>query len=327
MSRPKKSSTAATAKAEVLKLLRRLKGPEEIQWVRTGIHALDLILGGGFTKGRIIELFGSESSGKSTLGWVLARVFQNMGGYVIFLDMEATEPSENAKKLGVNINEVFRPDPMPETVEQVRDAVKDLVGQIREIDKDSPILVLWDTIAATSSIRMWDDFEKREAKDVTMGAVASALSQYFSEFTRWLKDHNVTMLCINQVREKIGVMFGNPETSPGGRALKYYAAQRVKLNRGKKLTVEDRAVGFTCHAEVIKNKFAPMFRKAELRFSFEAGKAFDPWVGLEDVLEAAGRLTKIKGKPPSIKVGDQEYPNVQQAIEVVPELLNDWINQ
>jgi len=323
VSKKQPSVESPKTKSALLKLVKKYGEAKKIEWVRTGIHALDLILGGGFPMRRIIELYGTESAGKSTLGWQLAKVFQENGGVVIFMDMESTEASENAKKLGVDIDLVFRPEPMPETVEQVRDSLVATVNDIREAAPDAPILVLWDTIAATSTIRQWENFDKRQAKDVTMGAVAAALSQYFQEFARWLNTNNVTMLCINQIREKIGVMFGNPETTPGGRALKYYATIRLKLSRGKKLTVSDKVIGFECPATVIKNKCAPMFRDAKLKFLFAEGQAFDRNAGLLEVLEKAGRVRITKA---GFKVGEKEYDELPKAIEENPTLLADWIN-
>lgn len=330
-SRKQKSVEAPNTKAAILKLLKKYKEPENIQWIRTGIHALDLILGGGFPMKRIIELFGSESSGKSTLGWLLAKKFQEAGGVVIFLDMESTEPVENARNLGVNVDEIFRPDPMPETVEQVRDSVRDIVNDIRAVAPNVPILVLWDTVAATGTFRQWEKGEKgynsRQALDATMGAVAAALSQYFQEFSKWLYNNNVTMLCINQVREKIGVMFGNPETTPGGRALKFYSSIRLRLNKGKKLTVENNVIGFTCHASVEKNKFTPAFRKAELKFQFAKGKSFDPYIWLVETLEAAGRIIKTKeGKLFPVDKPDEIYNDIETMVFNRKELLEDWIN-
>lgn len=338
MARQRKTVETASNKVALLKLVKKFKAPEGVKWFRTGIHALDLILGGGFPLGRIIEVSGTESAGKSTLGWLVAKVFQDMDGAVIFYDVEATEPVENARKLGVDVDAIFRPDPMPDVVEYIRPSIVQIVTDIKKVAPTAPILVLWDSIAATSTLLQWEEGEKgyetRQAKDVTMGARARAFSDFFSEYTHWLYENNVTLFCINQRRDKIGG-WGAKDDSPGGRALKYHAAVRLKLTRGKKLTVSDNVIGFECHAKTEKNKFAPDSRQAELRFSFESGKAFDNFAGLTEVLEQSGRIKVAKdGKLVATDKEiagfelshESEFDTVQLAVEKMPLLLQDWIN-
>ncbi len=309
-------------KSALLKLIKKYKEKEPTEWLRSGIHALDLILGGGFPIGRITEIYGQEQSCKSTLGWLLAKVIQGMNGAVIFIDIEATEPVEHMKTLGIDGDFIFRPNKQLETVEQVRDFINETVGEIRAIDPSIPILVLWDSIAATSCNGEWEEFESRKLRERDMpGVRAAAISSYLRKHTGWLKTNKVTMICINQLRDKIGVMYGRKDDSPGGKALKYGASVRLELHRGQQMKNGDDSIGFELRARVEKNKFAPCFRKATLQFKF--GHGIDPYEGLPDVLESAGRIKKIKGG--IIKAGEFEFESAKAAVEQFPELLDNWI--
>jgi recombination protein RecA len=318
-----KKTDKAGVKAELLKLIKELKKPEPVEWMRTGIHALDLILGGGIPVGRIIEIFGPELSTKSTLAWMIGKVVQQRDGAIILCDAEATEPVENMEKLGVDTNFVFRPNFQIETVEQVRDFVAKTVGDIRAISKDIPIVVIWDSIAATQAEDEWKDFEGRKLRDTEIpGVRARAIASYLRQNTGWFKEQGVTMICVNQLRDKIGVMFGRKNDSTGGRALKYGASIRLELIRSTKLKDGEDTKGFIVIAHVHKHKFAPPFRKTELEFRFASG--FDNYIGLEDVLESAGRIKKIKGG--GVIVGEEKFATVKEATEKHPELLENWTN-
>lgn len=317
-----KKTKEVEAKANLNALFAKYRHPKNPTFIRTGIHALDLMIGGGIPLGRIIEIFGGESAGKSLMAWTIAKAFQKVGGVVILLDMEATAPADFMKAVGVDTEQVIEPPEPPRTIEECRDWVVKFITEIRALDKDVPILIIWDTIASSPSEGEFEDIDKQKTKE-SVAAQARAISQFFRHFTIYLSEQNATLLCVNQLREKIGVRFGKKTDSPGGKALKFYASVRIELSKGAPKKVNDVARSYTCYASIPKNKVNVPFRSAELQVIL--GQGYNPVGGLMDLLEQAGRLKK---SPKAFKVGETEYQKseLQKAIDEHPELLNDWMH-
>lgn len=279
-------------KPELAKLISSFRKLSPISWLRTGIHPLDLIIGGGVPVGRVIEIFGNEQAGKSLFAWTIARAFQKAGGVVGLCDVEATAPKDFMQSLGLDVDKIAQPLDPVRTVEDVRDFVKEFTLRVRKIDKECPLVVIWDSVAATSARGAWEDEEEFVPKIHDTGQMSQAMSKFFREFTQFMAENHVTLVGVNQLRDKIGVMFGRKDESPGGRALKFYSSVRIELTKGKKIEKSASTVGVMCHARVVKNKCATPLRKANTQILW--GKGFDEIAGLEEVLEEIGRIKKNK---------------------------------
>ena len=300
--------------------------PPPIRWVRTGIHALDLLFGGGIPLGRIIEIFGDESTGKSLLAWTIAKAWQDMGGVVIVFDTEATAPKKFMRRVGVNVDElIYR---RPQTIEELESELLLLLNVLTKADPDVKILFIHDSIAATSSKGEWEYDKKTKMlipKEAEMAARARAMSRLMRHSAAFISQHNAVYIGVNQVRDKIGVMFGEKTTTPGGRAIKFHASIRLQLNRGGRIDVEgQRPIGVVCNAFVKKNKCAEPFRKAPLRIIWKRG--FDEWGGLAEVLEESGRIAPA-GKAGFFKIGKIRFrrKNLPLIVSKRKELLEDLL--
>ena len=311
----------ALSRPQLMKLIAKFKRPPEVRWLRTGIHALDLACGGGIPIGRCIEVFGSESAGKSLLAWTIAAVVQRLGGVIILFDLEATAPAEFMRLVGVNVETLIMPQETPRTVEELRESLKDIVSQIRAVDKDVPILAIWDSVAATSANGEWEDLDTYEVK-ANVGARAKAMSEFFRKFTLYLAKEDITLICVNQIREKIGVLYGKKTDSPGGMGLKFHASMRIELNGGKRVELNGKAVGRVCYASVVKNKCASPFRKAELNIM--VNKGYDHHAGLLEILIDSGRVKKEHG---GFSIGEKKYKadELAEAVKENPDLLKEWL--
>ena len=272
--------------------------------IPTGALGLDLALGiGGVPRGRIVEIFGPESSGKTTVALHIIAEAQKMNGEVAFIDAEHALDPVYAKNLGVDVDSLIVSQ--PDTGEQALEIADNLIRS-GAID----IIVIDSVAALTPKAEI-----EGEMGDSKMGLQARLMSQALRKLTANISKTNTCCIFINQLRDKIGVMFGNPETTTGGNALKFYASVRVDVRRTTQIKDGDEALGNRTKVKIVKNKMAPPFKKAEFDIVYGEGIS-----RVGEVLDLAVEYDIIKKSGSWFSYGDSK---LAQGREAVKSLLND----
>ena len=283
----------------------------EIEAIPTGALSLDIALGiGGVPRGRIIEIFGPESSGKTTLALHIIAEAQKTGGEAAFIDAEHALDPVYAKKLGVDIDNLIVSQ--PDTGEQALEITESLVRS-GALD-----VIVVDSVAALVPKAEIDG----EMGDSHMGLQARLMSQALRKLAGAINKSKTVLIFINQLREKIGVMFGNPETTTGGRALKFYASVRMDIRKAENIKQDGEVTGNRVKVKVIKNKVAPPFREAEFDVVYgqgisKEGNILDMAVNL-DIIEKAGSWFSYNGE----RIG-QGRENVKKYLKENPDVMKE----
>jgi len=282
--------------------------------IPTGSIAIDVALGiGGFPRGRVVEIFGAESSGKTTLALHAIAEAQKMGGIAAFIDAEHALDSVYAGKLGVNVDDLYVSQ--PDTGEQALEITEMLVRS------GSVDLVVIDSVAAL--------VPKAEIEgdmgDSHMGLQARLMSQALRKLTAVISRSNTCVIFINQVRYKIGIIFGNPMTTPGGLALKFHSSIRLQVRKVTSIKSSDQDIGNTIEVKVVKNKLAPPFKKTQLGIYFgegisKSGEILDMGVNL-DIIEKNGAWYSYNGNRiaqgrENVRQYLKDNPKIEKEIEV-----------
>ena len=280
-----------------------------VEAIPTGALSLDVALGiGGIPKGRIVEIFGPESSGKTTLALHMIAECQKTGGEAAFIDAEHALDPVYAKHLGVDIDNLIVSQ--PDTGEQALEIAEALVRS-GAID-----IIVVDSVAALVPKAEIDG----DMGDSHVGLQARLMSQALRKLAGVLNKSNTAIIFINQLREKVGIMFGNPETTPGGRALKFYASVRLDIRKTENLKQDGEVFGNRVRVKVVKNKVAPPFREAEFDIIYgkgisKSGNILDLGVNL-DIVEKSGSWFSYNGA----RIG-QGRENAKKYLEENPEIM------
>ena len=288
---------------------------EEVQVVSTGSLGLDVALGvGGLPRGRVIEIYGPESSGKTTLTLQVVAEMQKLGGVAAFIDAEHALDAQYAQKLGVNLQDLLISQ--PDTGEQALEIVDSLVRS-GAVD-----LVVIDSVAALTPKAEIEG----EMGDQLPGLQARLMSQALRKLTATIKKSNCTVIFINQIRMKIGVMFGSPETTTGGNALKFYASVRLDIRRIGSIKRGEEVVGNETRVKVVKNKVSPPFREAEFDILYGEGVSREGEIidlGVQaKVVDKSGAWYAYNGE----KIG-QGKDNCREFLRENPELAREIENK
>ena len=282
------------------------------EFISTGSTMLDLAISnrpdGGIAVGRITELNGLESSGKSLVGAHLLSETQKKGGVAVYIDTETAVSEEFLRVIGVDINNMLYLH--LETVEDIFEAIEEIVTKVRESDKDRLVTILVDSLAAASTkVELNADFDK----DGWATSKAIVISKAMRKITQMIGRQRVALVFTNQLRVKLGAMFGDPYTTSGGKALPFHASTRIRLkNKGQIKDNKKNVIGMTILAQVIKNRLGPPLRKAEFPLYFESG------------VDDEGSWLQVLKDHNLVKVGGAWYTMKDHNDEEIKFQSKDW---
>ena len=276
---------------------------EITQVIPTGIEALDrFALGiGGIGGGRVVEVFGPKSSGKTTLAYTTIANAQKLGWLVVYCETENAYEKARAESLGVDTSTLIVVQ--PERTEDVARVIVETLKSVRAVDKGTPILLVWDSLAATSTKREMEG----DIGDAQMADKARLLNQVVRVVSHALTRLNAAWLIINQTREKIGVMFGSPETTPGGNAIRFQATHQVRVSAGKVLTKDGQPIGMEVKFKVVKNKVAPPQREVMAHLIYDKG-----W---DETWNTINHAKEVKAVPDATQVTERGYAAARKALK------------
>ena len=283
----------------------------QVDAIPTGSMTLDLALGiGGVPRGRIVELYGPESSGKTTVALHIAAEAQKQGGEVAFIDVEHALDPVYARALGVDIDNLLVSQ--PDSGDQALEIAEALVRS-GAID----VLIVDSVAAMTTKAEI-----EGEMGDSHVGMLARLMSQAMRKLTSIISKSNCVAIFINQIREKIGVVYGNPETTPGGRALKFYASVRMEVRKGEAIKDGTTIIGNRTRVKIVKNKVAPPFRECEFDILYgkgisRSGEVLDLAVDL-DIINKSGSWFSYEGQ----RLG-QGRDNIKELLQNTPQLMQE----
>ena len=287
--------------------------PTDIKdFVSTGSTMLDLAISnkpnGGIAVGRITELNGLESSGKSLLGAHILAETQKKGGVAVYIDTETSVSQEFLEVIGVDMNKMLYLH--LETVEDIFEAIDEIVTKVRESDKDRLVTIMVDSLAAASTkVEMESDFEK----DGWATAKAIVISKAMRKITQMIGRQKIALVFTNQLRQKLGVMFGDPWTTSGGKALPFHASTRIRLkNMGQIKDTGKNVLGMKCRAQIVKNRLGPPLRHADYDMYFDRG------------IDNYGAWLTVLKEHKLVKTGGAWYTLVDQNGEEHKFLSKDW---
>lgn len=281
----------------------------QVDAITTGCLSLDVALGiGGVPRGRIIEIFGPESSGKTTLAQHIVAEVQKTGGLAAYIDAEHALDPEYAQKIGVNIDELFISQ--PDTGEQALEIVETLVRS-NAVD----VIVIDSVAALTPKAEI-----EGEMGDAHMGLQARLMSQALRKLAAIVSKSKTTVVFINQIRMKIGVMFGNPETTTGGNALKFYSSIRIEIRRSAQIKQAETIIGNRTKVKIVKNKVAPPFRSCEFDIMYNEGISISG-----DLIDVGTQTDVIKKSGNNYYFNEEKLglgrENAKLALRQNPELM------
>ena len=259
------------------------------RWISTGSKQLDYIISnqksGGLPEGRIVEIFGPPSIGKSHIATQIAKSTQKMGGIVVYIDTENATSIANLKALGVDISKRFVYVDTHCT-EEVLSIAESTIIKAKAMDKDVPVTIIWDSVAATSpKAELSGDYDQN-----SIGLQARAISKGMRKITGVIANEKVLMVCLNQIRTKVGVLYGDPTTTPGGMAIPFHSSVRIKLGAGSQILNKNKEpIGINVSAKTIKNKVSAPFRSCNFEIHF--GKGIREHEQMFDVLRKHGAET------------------------------------
>lgn len=285
----------------------------DVEFIPSGSISLDIALGGGIPKGRIIEIFGPEASGKTTLALHIISELQKRKGMAAFVDAEHALDPDYAKRIGVKINDLIVSQ--PDSGEQALEIVEALVRS-SAVD-----LIVVDSVAALTPRAEIEG----EMGDSHMGLQARLMSQALRKLTGIVHKSNTTVIFINQIRMRIGVVFGNPETTTGGKALKFYSSVRIEVRRAAQIKQGENIIGNRVKAKVVKNKVAPPFKTTEFDIMYNEGIAY-----FGDVLNTAAKYNIIKKSGTWYNYENQKlgqgYEASRRFLKENPKIANEIID-